>query len=29
MIKEGLMTPQGQALIDIAKSTGRWEPELK
>jgi uncharacterized protein YdeI (YjbR/CyaY-like superfamily) len=24
MIKEGLMTPQGQELIDIAKSTGKW-----
>ena len=25
MIEKGLMTPQGQQLIDIAKSTGKWE----
>lgn len=25
MIKEGLMTEQGQKLIDIAKQTGKWE----
>lgn len=25
MIKQGLMTKHGQALIDIAKSTGKWE----
>jgi uncharacterized protein YdeI (YjbR/CyaY-like superfamily) len=25
MIKQGLMTEQGQQLIDIAKQTGRWE----
>ncbi|MES2288072.1 MAG: hypothetical protein V4547_20465 [Bacteroidota bacterium] len=25
LIKEGLMTEQGQKLIDIAKSTGKWE----
>jgi uncharacterized protein YdeI (YjbR/CyaY-like superfamily) len=25
MVKEGLMTAQGQKLIDIAKETGRWE----
>ena len=25
MIKEGLMTPDGQALIDLAKRTGTWE----
>jgi uncharacterized protein YdeI (YjbR/CyaY-like superfamily) len=25
MIKEGLMTPHGQALIDIAKEIGTWE----
>lgn len=24
MIKEGLMTPFGQQLIDIAKNTGKW-----
>ena len=27
MIEKGLMTEQGQALIDIAKSTGRWDSE--
>lgn len=26
MIAKGLMTPQGQNMIDIAKETGRWEP---
>ncbi|MEJ6980412.1 hypothetical protein WG906_08115 [Pedobacter sp. P351] len=26
MIEQGLMTMQGQQLIDIAKETGRWEP---
>ena len=26
MIEQGLMTPHGQRLIDIAKDTGRWEP---
>jgi len=25
MIKEGLMTPDGQALIDLAKRMGTWE----
>lgn len=25
LIKEGLMTEQGQKLIDIAKSTGKWD----
>ncbi len=25
LTKEGLMTEQGQKLIDIAKSTGKWE----
>ncbi len=25
MIEKGLMTPYGQELIDIAKSTGKWE----
>lgn len=25
MIREGLMTPAGQALIDLAKRTGTWE----
>jgi uncharacterized protein YdeI (YjbR/CyaY-like superfamily) len=25
MIKEGLMTKHGRALIDIAKETGKWE----
>ncbi|RYY33698.1 MAG: hypothetical protein EOP46_15705 [Sphingobacteriaceae bacterium] len=28
MIAEGLMTPQGQEVIDAAKATGRWEPPL-
>ncbi len=27
MIENNLMTPQGQALIDIAKSTGMWDLE--
>lgn len=27
MIEQGLMTEQGQNLIDIAKQNGRWEPE--
>ena len=27
MISEGLMTEHGQKLIDIAKETGKWEPE--
>jgi uncharacterized protein YdeI (YjbR/CyaY-like superfamily) len=27
MIEMGLMTEHGQALIDIAKSTGRWDSE--
>jgi uncharacterized protein YdeI (YjbR/CyaY-like superfamily) len=27
MIEQGLMTEQGQNLIDIAKENGRWEPE--
>lgn len=25
MIEQGLMTIQGQRLIDVAKSTGKWE----
>ncbi len=25
MIEQGLMTPQGQLLIDIAKQAGKWE----
>jgi len=25
MIQQGLMTPHGQRLIDIAKSSGKWE----
>jgi uncharacterized protein YdeI (YjbR/CyaY-like superfamily) len=29
LLKEGLMTEQGQKMIDIAKETGRWEPENK
>jgi uncharacterized protein YdeI (YjbR/CyaY-like superfamily) len=28
MIKEGLMTREGQALIDIAKKTGKWNDEI-
>ncbi len=28
MIEQGLMTEQGQHLIDIAKQTGKWEPIL-
>jgi uncharacterized protein YdeI (YjbR/CyaY-like superfamily) len=27
MISKGLMTEHGQRLIDIAKETGKWEPE--
>ncbi|MES2652742.1 MAG: hypothetical protein V4663_13455 [Bacteroidota bacterium] len=27
LLKEGLMTPHGQKMIDIAKETGRWETE--
>lgn len=27
MIREGLMMPQGQQAIDIAKATGKWEEE--
>jgi len=27
MIEKGLMTEYGQALIDIAKSTGKWDSE--
>ena len=26
MIEQGLMTQYGQALIDLAKKTGKWEP---
>lgn len=26
MLEQGLMTEQGQKLIDVAKQTGRWEP---
>ncbi|GAA2777595.1 YdeI/OmpD-associated family protein [Crossiella cryophila] len=26
MIERGLMTPPGQAMIDLAKSTGTWQP---
>lgn len=26
MIRQGLMTQHGQQVIDLAKSTGRWEP---
>lgn len=29
MIRQGLMTPSGQQLIDIAKESGNWEPEQK
>lgn len=25
MIEKGLMTEQGQQLIDLAKNTGKWE----
>jgi len=28
LIEEGLMTPHGQQLIDIAKSTGNWASQL-
>jgi uncharacterized protein YdeI (YjbR/CyaY-like superfamily) len=28
MIEEGLMTEHGQKMIDLAKETGRWEPEV-
>ncbi len=28
LLKEGLMTEHGQKMIDIAKETGRWEPEI-
>lgn len=28
MIASGLMTGQGQQMIDLAKQSGRWEPEL-
>lgn len=28
MIAEGLMTEQGQQMIDIAKQNGKWEPEM-
>ena len=27
LIEQGLMTEQGQAVIDLAKENGRWEPE--
>lgn len=27
MIEKGLMTPRGQLLIDLAKSTGKWPDE--
>jgi uncharacterized protein YdeI (YjbR/CyaY-like superfamily) len=27
MVENGLMTPQGQALIDIAQSTGKWNSD--
>ncbi len=27
LICEGLMTPQGQAVIDLARQSGSWEPE--
>ncbi len=29
LLKQGLMTEHGQKMIDIAKETGRWEPEEK
>ena len=29
MIAEGLMTKQGQQLIDLAKETGKWDLSLK
>ncbi len=28
MIEQGLMTAQGQQLIDIAKQSGKWEPVI-
>lgn len=27
LIKEGLMTESGQLAIDLAKTTGRWQPD--
>jgi uncharacterized protein YdeI (YjbR/CyaY-like superfamily) len=29
LVENGLMTEQGQRLIDIAKETGRWDPVEK